>query len=58
VAGATGSIERGVAELIVGRALLRVLQGLIGLVQFLELVLGVLVALVAVGMTVLGEPAE
>ena len=44
VAAAPLPIERGVAELVVGGALLRVLQGLVGLVQLLELVLGVLVA--------------
>ena len=52
------AVEGGVAELVVGGALLRVLQGLVGLVQLLELVLGGLVAGIAVGMAVLGEPAE
>ena len=52
------AVEGGVAELVVGGALLRVLQGLVGLVQLLELLLGGLVAGVAVGMAVLGEPSE
>ena len=52
------AVEGGVAELVVGGALLRVAQRLVGLVQLLELVLGGLVAAVAVGMAVLGEPAE
>ena len=43
------------AELVVGGALLRVLQGLISLVQLLELLLGGFVAGIAVGMAVLGE---
>ena len=57
-AAPVAAVEGGVAELVVGRALLRVLQGLVGLVELLELVLGGLVAGVAVGMAVLGEPAE
>ena len=52
------ALEGGVTELVVGGALLRIPQGLVGLVQLLELVLGILVAGVAVGMAVLGEPAE
>ena len=52
------AVECGVAELVVGRALLRVLQDLVGLVQLLELLLGGLVAGIAVGVAVLGEPAE
>src|SRR6185436_2221112 len=52
------AIEGGVAELVVGGALLRVAQRLIGLVQLLELRLGTLVAGIAVGVAVLGEPSE
>jgi hypothetical protein len=43
-------LEGGVAEAVIGGALLLVLQDLVGLAQLLELVLGRLVAGVAVGM--------
>ena len=49
-------LEGGVAELVVGGALLRVLQDLVGLVQLLEADLGALVAGIAVGVKLLGEP--
>ena len=49
-------LEGGVAEVIVGGALLRVLQDLVGLVQLLEAHLGVRVAGIAVGVEFLGEP--
>src|SRR5690606_18907205 len=39
-AGAAPALEGGVAELVVGGALLLVLQDLVGLVDFLELLLG------------------
>src|SRR5262245_30178522 len=52
------AIEGGVAELVVGGALLGIAQRLVGLVQLLEPGLGALVAGVAVGMAVLGEPSK
>src|SRR5262245_46685364 len=52
------TVECGVAELVVGRPLLRILQGLVGLVQLLELLLGALVAGIAIGVAILGKPAE
>ena len=54
---APGPVERRVAHVIVGRALLRVLEDVVGLAQLLELLLGVLVAAVGVGVAVLGKPA-
>ena len=48
-AAAAALLERGVAEAVVGGALLVVLQDVVGLVDFLELGLGLLVARVAVG---------
>ena len=42
-------LERGMTELVIGRALLVVLQDLVGFVDFLEALLGRLVARVAVG---------
>ena len=51
-------LERGVAETIIGRALLRVLQRLVGFVDFLEFVLAGLIAGIAVGMELHGELAE
>ena len=47
--GAAAVLEGGVAEAVIGGALLRVAQALVGLVDFLELDLGGLVAGVAVG---------
>ena len=46
------------AEAIIGRLLLRVLQDIIGFVDFLELVLGRLVARIGIGMKLLGELAK
>ena len=54
---AHAAFERGMAELVVGRALLGVLQGLVGLVDLLEFLFGRLVAGVAVGVEFLGELA-
>src|SRR5690606_2084248 len=51
-------LEGGVAEAVVGGALLRVLEALIGLVDFLELVLARRVAGVACGMELHGALAE
>ena len=51
-------LEGGMAEAVVGRALLRVLQRLVGFVDFLEARLGGLVAVAAIGMTLLGETAK
>ena len=55
---AAALLEGGVAEAIVGGALVRILEDLVGLVDLLELVLAVLVAGVAVGMPFHGELAE
>src|SRR5262245_49177883 len=52
------AIERGMTELVIGGAFLRVAQRLVGLVQLFELGLGVLVARVAIGMAVFGEAPE
>ena len=51
-------IEGGMTEAVIGRAALRVLQRLVGLVEFLEALLGVRIAVAAVGMTFLGETAK
>ena len=51
-------LEGLMAEAVVGGALLRVLQDLVGFVDFLELQLGRMVAVVAVGMKLHGELAE
>ena len=48
-------LESGLAEAIVGRALLRILEAVIGLADRLELGLVVLAAAVAVGMVFLGH---
>ena len=50
-------LERGVAEAVIGGALLGVLQRVVGLVDFLELVLGVGIARIAVRMELHGELA-
>ena len=50
-------LERGMAETVIGGALVGVLQDLIGLAEFLEFVLGRVVAGIAVGMMFLGERA-
>ncbi len=55
---ADARIEGGMAEAVIGRAALRVLQRLVGLVEFLEALLGVRIAVAAVGMTFLGETAK
>ncbi len=59
-AGAAGPavLEGGMAEAVIGGALLGVLQDLVGLVDLLEAVLAVLVAGIAVGMPLHGELAE
>ena len=46
------------AEAVIGGALLRILQDLVGFVDFLELHLGRMVAAVAVGVKLHGELAE
>ena len=51
-------VEGRVAEAVIGRPALRVLQRLIGLVEFLEAVLGGGIAVAAVGMTLFGETAK
>jgi hypothetical protein len=51
-------LEGGMAEPVIGRALLRVLQHLVGFVDLLELVFAGLVAGVLVGMELHGELAE
>ncbi len=51
------AVERGVAELVVGRPLLRVLQDLVGLVHFLETLFGALVTLIAIGVILLRQLA-
>ena len=50
-------LEGGVAEAIVGCALLVVLQDVIGLVDFLELVFAIVIAGIAIGMQRLGKLA-
>ena len=57
MAAAPRPLERGMAHVVVGGALLRVLQDLVGLVELLEFLLGVLVPGIAVGMAILGELA-
>src|SRR6185312_6243509 len=47
-APATAALEGGVAEAVIGRALLIVLQDVIGLADVLETLLGLLVARIAV----------
>src|SRR5690606_2779868 len=51
-------LESGMAETIIGGAFLRILEDLVGLVDFLELMLAGLVAGVAIGMVLHGELAE
>ena len=46
------------AEAVIGRAALRVLQRLVGLIEFLEAGLGVRIAVAAVRMAFLGEIAK
>ena len=56
-AHAAAALEGGVAEAVVGRALLLVLQDVIGFADVLELLLGFLVARVAVRVMLHGELA-
>src|SRR5262249_34390109 len=58
VAAHATMLECSVAESVVGRALVAVLEDVIGLVDFLETVLTVLVARIAVRMVLHGELAE
>ncbi len=51
-------VEGGMAEAVIGRAALRILQRLVGLVDFFEALLGGGVAIAAVGVTFLGEAAK
>ena len=51
-------LEGGVAETVVGGALVAVLEDVVGLVEFLELVLAVGVARIAVRVMLHGELAE
>jgi len=51
-------LEGGVAETVIGRALVAVLQDVIGLVDFLEFVLAFRIAGIAIGMVLHGELAE
>ena len=46
--GASGALEGGCSVAVIGRALLGVLQDVVGVVDFLELPFGVLVVLIAV----------
>ena len=55
---AAALLEGGVAEAVIGGALVAVLEDLVGLVDFLEAVLAVLVAGIAVGMPLHRELAE
>jgi len=57
-AGPRGALEGGRSVAVVGRALLRILQDVIGVIDVLELLLGVLVARIAVRMVLHGELAE
>ena len=50
-------LERGLAEAVVGGALLRVLEDVIGLADRLEVRFLVAAAVMAVGMAFLGQPA-
>ena len=56
-AHAAALLERGMAEAVVGGALVGVLEDVVGLVDFLELVLAVLVAGIAVRVTLHRELA-
>ena len=51
-------LEGGVAEAVIGGALVGVLEDLVGLVDFLEAMLAALVARIAIGMPLHGELAE
>ena len=54
-AGASALLEGCMAEAVIGRALVAVLQDLVGLGHFLEFVLAAVVALIAVGVELFGE---
>src|SRR5690606_19936827 len=54
---APSALERGMAVLVVGRALLVVLEDVVGLVDFLELLLGLLVARIAIRVILHGQLA-
>ncbi len=60
MAGRAGksAVEGGVAEAVIGRPPLRILQRLIGLVDFLETMLGPAIAVAAIGMAFLGQAPE
>src|SRR5690348_15418113 len=51
-------LERGVTEAVIGRALVRVLEDLVGLVDFLETDFRTVVARILVGMPLHGQLAE
>ena len=57
-AAAHAVLECGMAETVIGGALVRVLEDLVGLVDFLEAMLGVLIAGIAVRMTLHRQLAE
>ncbi len=57
-AGTGAALEGGMAETVIGRALVRILQDLVGFVDLLETDLAVLVARVAIGMPFHRELAE
>ena len=56
--GAGATFESGRSVAIVGGALLGILQDVVGVIEFLELLFGVLVAGIAVGVVLHGELAE
>ena len=55
---AAALLERGMAVAVIGRALVGVLQDLVGLVDFLEAVLGIVVARIAIRMRLHRQLAE
>ena len=57
VGAAMPVLESGLAEPVIGRALLGILEDVIGLVDGLEAGFGVLAAALAIGMAFLGHPA-
>src|SRR6185312_12662281 len=57
-AGAVAALEGGGAVAVVGRALVGILQDVVGVIEFLELLLGVLIAIVAIRMMLHGELAK
>ena len=57
-AAAAALLEGGMAEAVIGGALVAVLQDLVGLVDFLEAVLAVVVARIAIGMKLHRQLAE